>query len=72
MKMGKCIKSGSNAVYTLANDVGGLYGQDVFDGKSSQRGAVVTYACTACGYFEDYLTDPKKLDLINQEWQKVS
>jgi hypothetical protein len=55
----------------LENGIGGLYGQDVFDGKSSQKGRVTTYACAACGYYENYLADPANLELIGKKWKKI-
>ena len=31
-----------------------------------------TYLCTACGYFEHYVTDPVKLADIAANWPSVS
>lgn len=55
----------------MENGVGGLYGLDVFNGRSSEKGGVVTYACITCGYFENYLIDAKKIQMISEKWKKV-
>lgn len=71
MRDGRCIRCGSDTVHMQENGIGGLYGADVFDGRSSEKGKVVSYACTSCGFFENYLIDPAKLELIAQRWTKV-
>lgn len=71
MKDGKCTKCGAETVHMQENGVGGLYGQDVFNGRSSEKGKVVTYACITCGYFENYIIDPKKIKTIAENWKKV-
>lgn len=71
MKDGKCIKCGAETVHTMENGVGGLYGLDVFDGRSSEKAKVVTFACVTCGYFENYIIDPKKIQMITEKWKKV-
>ena len=71
MKKGTCPKCGSQTIHMLENGIGGLYGQDLFDGKSSQKGKVTTHACVTCGYFENYIAELKNLELIAKKWAKV-
>lgn len=73
-KSGQCPKCGSQAIYT--------------NEKLTKRGERATipittwksyftsvYACTDCGYFEEYiaeteLQDAKRMELITQHWEK--
>lgn len=32
---------------------------------------VLSYVCTTCGYFEQYIDDPAKLAEVAQTWDRV-
>lgn len=64
MKNGQCPKCGSTNVYTQQNEL-----QET---RVAGRLQIVDdYVCTACGYFETYLTDQDALRKIAERWKKV-
>ena len=73
MKNGKCVKCGSSTVYSLANGVvpGGRVREYIqFDGMYSAAD-VLSFLCTTCGYYENYVTDAKKLSAVANKWPQV-
>ena len=73
MKNGKCLKCGSTTVYSLANGVvpGGHVREYIqMDGMYSAAD-VLSFLCTTCGYYENYVTDAKKLSAVAGKWPQV-
>lgn len=78
MKNGKCVKCQSTEVYTDTNqpsrgDRSRVAGPG---GKLSSMLYINVYACTDCGYFEEYirpdvLSDEKRMSKIKSGWSKV-
>lgn len=73
MLNGRCPRCNSRAVFKMTN---GITSGDkhVFVrglGFSSPRTDRLTYLCTACGYYEDYITDKAILQKIANKWEKV-
>jgi len=73
MKNGKCDKCGSMTVHVLTNGFapGGRREYIVFDGMYSAVD-VQSYLCTTCGYYENYVADPKRLAEVAQKWPAVT
>ncbi len=75
MKNGKCIKCNSATIYTIRNGAtyGGRIGAIKTDPTQSELVDYITYLCTTCGYFENYVDDQKILQKVisNKNWQKV-
>jgi predicted nucleic-acid-binding Zn-ribbon protein len=76
VKMTKCPKCMSSNIFTKKKGVGWGKGLAVGSG-SSMSGPVnwVTYLCTSCGYFENYLAESDWLtriqaDAIKLGWKK--
>ena len=63
---------GSTTVYSQANGVvpGGRKEYILLDGYDLPVD-VVSFLCTTCGHFENYITDAKKLSDAAQKWPKV-
>ena len=72
MKNGKCPKCGSATVHSLANGLqpGGRREYIGFNGVY-QGVDVQSYLCTTCGYFENYVTEAKRLAEAAQHWPSV-
>ena len=72
MKNGKCDKCGSSTVHTLVNGFapGGRREYLGFGGAYSAVD-VQSFLCTTCGYYENYVTDQKRLAEVAQKWPAV-
>ena len=73
MTNGICSKCGAGSVYLRRNN-GGAKGVNMMPLGGSLLGAyaaVDTYACSACGYFENYIRDPKKRRYIAEHWEHI-
>jgi len=73
MKNGKCDKCGSTTVHVQTNGFapGGRREYIGFEGMYSAVD-VQSYLCTTCGYYENYVTDPKRLVEAAQKWPAVT
>ncbi len=77
MKNGKCPKCGSATVYTRENGVtfdSDGFGAQVDTGSwTAKSSKTISYLCTACGYFENYIADPNTLAEVtkNEDWKAV-
>jgi len=73
MRRGVCVKCGATTVY--AKDKGISYGSGsglyVHTSMISQSTDCQSYVCTTCGYYELYITDPKKLEAVAKKWQYI-
>jgi predicted nucleic-acid-binding Zn-ribbon protein len=70
MRNGQCPRCNSTTIYQKSE---GLYFGDVkgyfsIDGNGTPY---VSFICTTCGYFENYVADEKRLEAIANSWQKV-
>jgi len=70
MRNGQCPKCNSTTIYVKPE---GLYFGDVrgylsVNGKAT---SYVSFICTTCGYFENYLIDPKRMEEVAKQWQKL-
>jgi hypothetical protein len=73
MKNGKCLKCGSTTVYSSANGIvpsGSVRHYMGFGGMYTAADCL-TFLCTTCGYYENYITTPKKLSDAAQKWAHV-
>ncbi len=74
MRNGKCSKCNSATVYQQTGGIS-FYGSQSFHVRTGalQTGVpYVSFLCTTCGYFENYVADAAKLAEVAQKWQKVS
>ena len=73
MRNGRCTKCNSETVYTQP---GGIFfytnALHVRTGSLEQGVPFVSFICTTCGYFENFVADPQKLAVVAQKWQKVA
>ena len=70
MRDGKCPKCSSTTVYTKQGGVGDTH-IHVHTTFVSLPVEVVSYVCTTCGYFENYITNRDKLDDVAKKWEQV-
>jgi predicted nucleic-acid-binding Zn-ribbon protein len=73
MRNGVCPRCGSATVYSQAGGVHVSGGERIYVPTSRIDKAVpfVSFVCTTCGYFENYIADQNKLTEVAQKWQKV-
>jgi hypothetical protein len=71
MRNGKCSKCGSATVYTQANGVVGHSREYISLDSVNYPVNVVTFLCGSCGYYENYISDVKKLGEAVQKWPKA-
>ena len=72
MKNGQCPKCNSATVYSKTSGVFFYY--NVINVRTSQIDRAipfVSFICTTCGYYENFITDPNKLAEVTKTWQKV-
>ena len=72
MKNGQCPKCHSATVYSQTGGV--FFNNNVIHVRTSQADQAVpfvSYICTTCGYFENFIADPNKLVAVTRTWQKV-
>ncbi len=73
MLNGQCPRCRSRSVYRSRNGV--ISGdKHIFVrglGFSSPRSDRMTYVCTACGYYENYISDKAVCRKIASKWEKV-
>jgi len=74
MRNGFCSKCSSATVYSKAGGVGiSDNGQiHVYTGRISKAVPYVSFVCTTCGYFENYIADRDKLADVAKNWAKVA
>ena len=72
MKNGRCPKCGSTTVHYRPGGLGfGNQNMIYVYADKNLASSTVSYVCTACGYFEEYLTDKDALALVAAKWSKV-
>ena len=73
MRNGQCPKCNSTTIYSLPQGVYFYAGNafHVHTGSLSMGIAYVSFVCTTCGYFENYIADPNRLAEVASKWQKV-
>jgi ribosomal protein S27AE len=75
MRNGICPKCGSSTVYAKFEglkyyvNTGVVF---VYTGRMTMASPAMAYVCSTCGYFENYITDQKKLAEVAEKWQKVA
>jgi predicted nucleic-acid-binding Zn-ribbon protein len=73
MKNGKCVKCGSTTVHTLINGFAPGGGREYLGfGSVYSAVDVQSFLCTTCGYYENYVTDQKRLAEVVQKWPVVT
>ena len=74
LRSGHCPQCGSATVYTHANGIvpGGRDREYLNQDGYYIPTDIVSFLCTTCGYYENYVADRQKLADISQKWQKVS
>jgi hypothetical protein len=75
MKNGQCPKCNSTTIHSQPQ---GIYYYQITALHLGNTGSmmipnatVVSYLCTTCGYFENYIADQKILAQVAAKWQKV-
>ena len=73
MLNGQCPRCNSGAVYRRKNGIisGDKHIYVTGLGFSSSRSDKMTYVCTACGYYENYIIDKSICGKITAKWEKV-
>ncbi|MDD3628036.1 MAG: hypothetical protein PHV06_12050 [bacterium] len=75
MKKGICPKCGAETVYSKNDGIKYSVMQGVVIVKTNTilniPSSAISYVCTTCGYFENYITDKNKLSAVAKEWKKV-
>jgi len=73
MKNGTCPKCNSSNVFKKTKGVSfGSYPIRVNTGTMMVGGTEFdSYVCADCGYFENYILDPVKLQEVKNKWTKV-
>ncbi len=73
MKNGQCDKCGSNTVHTLVNGLAPAGRREYIGFGGVYTGVdVETFLCVTCGYYENYVTDTKRLAEVAQRWPAVA
>ena len=73
MKNGICIKCGSDTVFSKTDGLGfgDTNGVFVYVSILTRRSPTVSFICSSCGYFENYINESGKLVEVAKTWQKV-
>jgi predicted nucleic-acid-binding Zn-ribbon protein len=72
MRTGLCPKCGSGNVFMKKEGVRiSDDGLRIPTGMIVQHSPYISYVCTDCGYFENYIVDKPKLAEIAQKWDAV-
>lgn len=71
MRSGTCMRCGSKTVYSKTNGVNSSGGIYVYTGAITRVVPFVTFMCSTCGYFENYVADARKLEEVAQKWDRV-
>ena len=74
MRNGKCPKCGSDTVYSKTDGLKYAVAKGVVFVHTSLMtipSSAISYICTTCGYFENYITDKNKLAQVAENWKKV-
>ena len=75
MLKGKCPRCNSRSVFKKVNGVFSgekhIYVRGV-GGFSTPRSERITYVCTTCGYYENYIPDKSILKKVAAKWERVS
>jgi len=74
MRNGTCPKCGNVTVFTRPDGLKYAIQQGtvfVHTGFMTAASPAVSYICTTCGYFENYIADQSKLYEVSTTWQPV-
>lgn len=71
MKNGICPKCSAASVYTKKRGAGFEGGLYVYTSILTSGTDYISYVCTSCGYFENYISDPSKLLHVEEKWDQV-
>ena len=72
MRNGKCPKCGAATVHSLTNGISpGGRREYILFGGANYGIDIQSYVCVTCGYYENYLADPKRLAEVAQKWPPV-
>jgi predicted nucleic-acid-binding Zn-ribbon protein len=70
MKTGKCPKCNSTEIYFKENVIS-IEGSQIRISPLSHT-PVNHYVCVDCGYVENYISHPKKIKRIKNNWVKIT
>lgn len=74
MQNGKCLNCGSNQVFKSVNGI--ISGDKQVYVRHLSRftpgSDKITYICTNCGYYANFIPDKSILNKITEKWEKVS
>lgn len=73
LKQGKCIKCGSEEVYSGVEILpkSGPFGSNSIPVSIVSIAALDNYVCADCGYLESYIAETEKLEEIAKKWPKT-
>ena len=74
MRNGTCIKCGSATVHMKPNGLQlgeSMRGVFIVTSMLTMASPFVTFLCSNCGYFENYVNDPAKLAEVRERWVKI-
>jgi predicted nucleic-acid-binding Zn-ribbon protein len=73
MRNGICPKCSAQTVHSQTSGVffGNSNGFHVRTAQLDRSTPFVSFVCTTCGYFENYVADRSKLAAVAQSWDKV-
>jgi predicted nucleic-acid-binding Zn-ribbon protein len=73
MKNGKCDKCGATTVHVLTNGFAPGGRREYMGFGGAYTGVdIQSFLCTTCGYYENYVADPKRLAEVALKWPLVT
>lgn len=71
MRNGICPKCNAATVYSKKKGAGFEGGLYIYTSAMTMSSQYISYICTTCGYFENYILDDKKLESVMDKWDQV-
>ena len=71
MRNGICPKCDSATIFTKKRGAGFEGGLYVHTSMLTAGSDYISYVCTTCGYFENYITEEDKLRQVAAKWDQV-
>ncbi len=71
MNSGTCPKYQSSNVFRKKKGIDYSRGIYAHTGIVTSASPHVSYVCTDCGYFENYIDDRAKLEAVANKWERV-
>ncbi len=71
MRNGICPKCNSATVYAKKKGAGFEGGLFIYTSAMTTSSQYMSYICTTCGYFENYIDNEDKLRQVAEKWDAV-